>query len=216
MGQVKEKMRIMREVSRAVEEMLAREGRRPEGEGPSGGEGAQPHRPRREPPSFSPEPAGARIVNAEARSRLVEELHGRVVNSLAEELGFLGYRVVNRGVARYVRPDLFVIGGEGGLTAIIEVKTGCSWNDVKDILGQLLLYRFLTDAPEGTVLVAAVPANIGERAVEFLAHHGIGVMRWRRRRGAMTFGDLDALFPRLPSAPGRLKGSNGGGGRKDA
>ncbi|WP_287154445.1 hypothetical protein [Candidatus Solincola tengchongensis] len=196
MGSVSKRAALMKEVASAVYHALGEnqpvERDRQRQKARAFGK-PQPHSAN---PSFNPEPTGVYTATTDRKSRSVSMLHGEIVNSLADQLAALGYKAVNKGVADEVKPDIVVMGSK---RAIIEVKTGCTWQDIKDVLGQLFLYKLFVDTPENIELIAVVPSNISEKRAAVLSYYGIRLIKWERSDGCVIFKGLEDIFPRIPS-----------------
>lgn len=149
-------------------------------------------RPHRRYPAFSPEPTGSYVTATDNNIRIVDMLHGEIVNRLADELEARGYEVANTGLSDGPRVDLVVSGNK---RAIIEVKTGCTLKDIIEILGQLFLYDYRLGSPGKTRLKAVVPLDISKERAAVLRHYKICLIRWKKCGDEIVFKGLNSSFP---------------------
>ncbi len=142
-------------------------------------------------PAFSPERQSGYVVNRKGGTHTTGGVHGRVLNALARRLSAAGIKAANTGLGGEIRPDLLL----PELPAVIEVKSGGSWEDVIHGIGQCFAYSALREDPSRVGKVLVVPASTDKEKLKALMRLGIQVVGWSEDEGEVAFSGLERALP---------------------
>lgn len=124
--------------------------------------------------SFSPESPGPRNPYTISNPVVANRIHGVIVNSLSKELENAGHKIVN-DQAR----DLAILGQNGQVDILFEVKTDTSTFSIYSGVGQLLVHGATQDPEPRRVLV--LPKAVNTRLSKALQKIKIHVLLYSLR-----------------------------------
>jgi hypothetical protein len=136
------------------------------------------------PPTFNPEFTGKKKY-ATADQVEADCTHGIIVMALRERLVAAGLTVGNT-----VSRDLYIVGPNGKLAVLFEVKTTVDTTSVYTSIGQLFFHG---GPPQSLKLVALLPDNVGVLARSRLAELGIELVTFGWDEDEPTFDGLDGV-----------------------
>lgn len=112
--------------------------------------------------------------------------HGLVVNELASQLELAGFKVANDR-----HRDLFMVGAQGRVTVLFEVKVARSPTTIHQAVGQLMLHGRAVD--NATRLVLVIPEGADEKLERRLGNLQLHVVQYSWRGDKPYFYDLSKV-----------------------
>lgn len=137
--------------------------------------------------NFTDESSGTTQIEKKGK-KTVQRTHGIIVNSLAEELIHLGFKVANDG-----NRDLFTYKNKR-IENLFEIKTNCNTQSLYTALGQLLIYSI--PIPKKVNLFMVLPTKLSEKVLKRLTELGIEIVYFEWKDDKPIFKKLNEYVGR--------------------
>lgn len=139
---------------------------------------------------FSNEFFGVKKYNVSSTLREAQCNHGVIVSNLAKKLENKGYKIAND-----IYRDLYILGKQGQIKVVFEVKTDNVRDSLYGGVGQLLLNNFQPN--KSPTLILVLPEKLQPALLEKIGYLGIDIITYRWGQNKYIFDFNNCTFPEI-------------------